>query len=71
MGGWFSATCTLIEPLYDALKKQVLQNANYLQTDESPIGVQDSYKKGTLHQGYVWLFRNPKNKLVLFLYNKG
>lgn len=71
IGGWFNATCTLMSPLYDALEKQVLQNANYLQADESPIGVQDSHKKGTLHQGYMWLFRNPKNKLVLFVYNKG
>ena len=71
IGGWFNASCSLIEPLYDALRKQVLQNANYLQADESPIGVQDSHKKGTLHQGYMWLFRNPKNRLVLFVYNKG
>jgi hypothetical protein len=35
------------------------------------IGVQDSHKKGALHNGYMWLFRNPKNKLVLFTYNKG
>jgi len=71
MGGWFNATCTLIEPLYDALKTQVLYNTRYLQADESPIGVQDSHKKGALHQGYMWLFRNPGNGLVLFVYNKG
>ncbi|MBN4048395.1 IS66 family transposase, partial [Flavobacteriaceae bacterium AH-315-O20] len=71
IGGWFNATCTLLEPLYDALEKQVLYNSHYLQADESPIGVQDSHKKGALHQGYMWLFRNPKNSLVLFVYNKG
>ena len=71
IGGWFNATCTLIEPLYDALKTKVLYNSRYLQADESPIGVQDSHKKGALHQGYMWLFRNPENGLVLFVYNKG
>jgi len=71
IGGWFNATCTLTEPLYDALKTQVLHNSRYLQADESPIGVQDSHKKGALHQGYMWLFRNPGNRLVLFVYNKG
>ena len=33
--------------------------------------VQDSHKKGSLHKGYMWLFRNPKNRLVYFVYNKG
>lgn len=71
IGGWFNATCTLLEPLYDTLERHVLYNSKYLQADESPIGVQDSHKKGTLHQGYMWLFRNPENSLVLFVYNKG
>lgn len=71
IGGWFNATCTLIEPLYHTLEKQLLHNSRYLQADESPIGVQDSHKKGALHQGYMWLFRNPENSLVLFVYNKG
>jgi transposase len=71
IGGWFNATCTLLEPLYDTLERSVLHNSKYLQADESPIGVQDSHKKGALHQGYMWLFRNPKNSLVLFVYNKG
>lgn len=71
IGGWFNATCTLLNPLYDVLKAQVVHNSSYLQADESPIGVQDSHKKGALHQGYMWLFRNPENRLVLFVYNKG
>jgi len=71
IGDWFNATCTLLEPLYDTLERHVLHNSEYLQADESPIGVQDSHKKGSLHQGYMWLFRNPENSLVLFVYNKG
>lgn len=71
MNGWFSSMCKLLEPLYQELEKQVIDHTDYLQADESPIGVQDSHKKGSLHNGYMWLFRNPRNKLVLFTYNKG
>ena len=71
MGSWFNGLCDLINPLYDTLEQHVLKDSQYLQADESPIGVQDSHKKGTLHKGYMWLYRNPKNKLVLFLYNQG
>jgi transposase len=71
MGDWFNGTCKLISPLFEALQSQVLHNADYLQADESPIKVQDNHKKDALHQGYMWLFRNPKNKLVLFNYDKG
>lgn len=71
MSDWFSSMCKVLELLYEELQKQVLENTDYLQADESPIGVQDSHKKGALHNGYMWLFRNPKNKLVLFTYNKG
>ncbi len=70
MGGWFSGICNLLEPLYDTLKKQLLEGCDYLQGDESPIKVQDSDKKGALHQGYMWLFRRPEDNLVVFLYNE-
>ena len=44
---------------------------NYLQADESPIKVLDSDKPGKTHQGYMWVYRNPLNGLVLFDYRKG
>ena len=67
---WFAACCTLLEPLYDALQETVMAT-DYLQADESPIKVQDSDKKGKTHQGYMWVYRNPGNGLVLFDYRKG
>ena len=74
---WFAACCTLLKPLYEAHLKAVMQS-DYLQVDESPIKVQDSSKsarlnggKGTTHQGYMWVYRNPLNGLVLFDYRKG
>lgn len=68
VGGWFSQTAKLLEPLYKVLQKEVL-DTDYLQVDESPIGVQDSHKSGALHQGYQWVYRNPIKGLVLFKYN--
>lgn len=70
LNGWFSRTATLLEPLYKTLEKQILET-DYLQADESPIGVQDSKKEGALHKGYQWLFRAPLKGLVLFKYHSG
>lgn len=71
IGGWFTKTSELLIPLYKTLEKSILNNTNYLQVDESPIKVQDRDKKGALHQGYMWVVRNPVSGLVLFRYNKG
>jgi len=68
MNGWFNATSDLLVPLYDTLEGQVLQS-DYIQADESPIGVQDSHKKGALHTGYQWVYRSPIDRLVLFKYH--
>jgi len=70
LNGWFNSTADLLEPLYDALVKELL-DSDYLQADESPIGVQDSHKKGSLHTGYQWVYRNPVKRLVLFKYHPG
>lgn len=68
LNGWFNATADLLSPLYDTLEKEVL-SSDYLQADESPIGVQDSHKKGALHTGYQWVYRSPIKGLVLFKYH--
>lgn len=70
LNGWFAACCSLLEPLYQAHLESVMQT-DYLQADESPIKVQDTDKKGKTHQGYMWVYRNPLNGLVLFDYRKG
>lgn len=67
---WISATCALLEPLYDTLKKKVL-SADYLQADETPIKVLDKDKKGTTHRGYHWVYHAPNERLVLFDYREG
>lgn len=68
LSGWFNAATRLLEPLYDCLQNNLLQS-NYLQADESPIGVQDSHKSGSLHTGYHWVYHAPEQGLVLFKYD--
>lgn len=83
LGDWFAGSCTLLDPLYVALVKQVL-DTTYLQGDESRIGVLekgDDQKKDKSHRyptkarkahlGYMWVFRNPVVGGVLFAYRPG
>jgi len=76
---WISATCTLLDPLYEVLRKEVLSE-DYLQVDETPIRVLDKSKKarpngssgrGTTHRGYHWVYRSPTKRLVMFDYRQG
>ncbi len=67
---WVSSTCTLITPLYEALKKQVLQSP-YLHADETPIKVLDKDKKGSAHRGFYWVYHNSLDDLVFFDYQQG
>ena len=69
LNGWFNATTTLLEPLYETLKKQVL-SAGYLMADETPLPVLTKDKPGATHKGYHWVYYNPVNKLVFFDYQK-
>jgi transposase len=70
LGGWVSAVCKLLTPLYEAHKKLVLQ-LGYLQADETPLKVLDKDKKGTTHRGYLWVYHNPVEKVVFFDYQMG
>ena len=67
---WVAGTCTLITPLYEALKKRVLQSP-YLHADETPLKVLDKDKKGSTHRGYYWVYHNSLDDLVFFDYQQG
>lgn len=67
---WISATCALLDPLYEVLRKEVL-SSTYLQADETPIKVLDKAKKGTTHRGFHWVYHAPQERLVLFDYREG
>jgi len=77
LNNWVREVCRTLEPLYDALGKQVLKSA-YIQADESPhkvlerkhgTGKSPPGKKSML--GYQWVYLSPNKKLVYFNYRKG
>lgn len=72
---WVSGTVKLIDPLYEALKKKILQS-DYLHADETPVKVLDKDKKGdasagSAHRGYFWVYHNSVERMVLFDYRPG
>ncbi|MDA3883291.1 MAG: IS66 family transposase [Bacteroidales bacterium] len=67
---WGALTSKLIRPLY-AVHKTYILNEFYLQVDESPIKVLDKDKKGTTHQGYMWVYFTPMRGALFFEYKKG
>jgi transposase len=67
---WVSGSCKLIEPLFEALKKQVL-SSNYLHVDETPIKVMSKEKQGETHRGYYWVYQNSIDQIVFFDYQEG
>jgi transposase len=67
---WFIAVCTLLEPLYEAMVRKLLES-EYIQADESHIKVQDENKKGATHMGWQWVYHAPIEKIVVFQYRKG
>jgi transposase len=69
IGGWFAATCQLLEPLYQTLKNQLL-TSDYLMADETPLPVLTKDKPGATHKGYHWVYYDPLKRLVLFDYRK-
>jgi transposase len=68
--GWLKQLGNLIEPLYQAHRREVLNTVS-LGIDETPLKVIDKSKKGTTHQGYYWVYYNTSNKLVMFNYQPG
>lgn len=69
IGGWFSSACRLVEPLYETLKKLVIES-DYLMADETPLPVLTKDKPGATHKGYDWVYYAPEKRLVLFDYRK-
>lgn len=65
MGGWDH-----LRPLWELLRLIVVSQ-KYLQVDETPIKVLDRDHKNGIHQGYMWLYHAPVDRLVVFDYRKG
>jgi hypothetical protein len=67
---WFSASCKLLEPLYEVLRKRV-QTAGYLMADETPIPVLTKDRPGSAHKGYFWVYYDPLGGTACFDYRSG
>ncbi len=67
---WMMKGWDRLVPLWELLKLLAL-NQKYLQADESPIKVLDRDHKNGIHQGYMWVYNAPADKLVLFDYRRG
>jgi transposase len=67
---WIMKGWQHLAPLWELLKLLVL-NQKYLQADESPLKVLDRDHKNGIHQGYMWIYNAPCDKLTLFDYRRG
>ncbi len=65
---WIALAANLLDVLYEALKKELLQSG-YLHADETGIKVLDQSKSGKkIHNGFFWVYHNSLEKLVFFDY---
>ena len=72
---WIMAGWEQLIPLWE-LHRMIVLNQKYLQVDETPIKVLDrdhhpDSHRGGIHQGYMWLYHAPVDRLVLFDYRRG
>ncbi|WP_262485412.1 IS66 family transposase [Dyadobacter alkalitolerans] len=67
---WIMKGWQHLAPLWELLKLLVL-NQKYLQADETPLKVLDRDHKNGIHQGFMWIYNAPCDKLTLFDYQKG
>ena len=73
INGWLIQVCALLKVLYDAFCKQHFQRP-YLLADETTIKVlkvKKSRKKGKAHTGYYWVYYDPLDKQVVFIFDPG
>lgn len=68
--GWLEATATLLAPLNEELKKQII-TSGYIQADETPLPVLNGETKGATQTGYLWAYHSPPLKLVYYDYQSG
>ena len=73
INGWISKCCVLLKVLYDEFVKNQFTKP-YLQADETTIKVlrvKKSGKKGKAHTGYYWVYYDPMDHNVVFIYDRG
>ena len=58
MDGWIMQVGELLIPIAGVMRKELLAG-NYIQADETPVGVQMHDKRGKNHQAYLWQYGSP------------
>jgi transposase len=72
---WILSGWEQLRPPWELLRL-IVTHQKYLQVDETPIKILDRDRnpgshRGGVHQGYIWLYHAPVDRLVLFYYRKG
>jgi len=65
MSGWVAQICTSLEPVYRAMKDELIKNSFLIQADETTLKVMDDAVKDKCLLGYLWPFVGD-GKLVVF-----
>jgi transposase len=63
LDGWVMRVGELLRPISGAMAQELLA-ANYIQADETPVGVQSESVRGKNHQAYLWQYSRPGGVVV-------
>jgi transposase len=63
LDGWVMRVGELLRPVRAAMAQELLAG-NYIQADETPVGVQSEKMRGKNHQAYLWQYSRPGATVV-------
>jgi len=63
MDGWVMRVGELLTPVVAAMRRKLLEG-DYIQADETPVGVQMHDGRGKNRQAYLWQYSRPKGPVV-------
>jgi len=63
LDGWVMRVGELLRPISGAMAQELLAG-NYIQADETPVGVQSERVRGKNHQAYLWQYSRPGGAVV-------
>jgi transposase len=63
LDGWIMRVGELLRPISRAMVQELLRS-NYIQADETPVGVQSERVQGRNHQAYLWQYSRPGAAVV-------
>ena len=63
LDGWVMRVGQLLSPIAAAMGQELLRG-DYIQADETPVGVQMHDARGKNHQAYLWQYSHPNGPVV-------